>query len=369
MDAVAPFGRQAQNLLHPLQRVRQQLHLLSEPVAVVGVPHQHLAEAQKTQHVIPEPGRQQGRPAGQLLHLLAGRLGTGQVAHPQRQLPRRPQVGNRTVQLGRGGHAAGVDDAGNPPAGQLAQVLSGAGQLLIPRGPGNAGAQVREGAPVTGDKPRQPSGRIPHQPTLGRVGAVRGQPQGQKRPAVQHRVLAQVLHVDGVLRSHLVQFLGGGAAALPKLVLVPAAPHHDPRSRWAAPGHLGDEPKPLLQARHRGPAELRTVGQAGQKPVGVAVDEPRDDRAPTHVHHPGFRPDPAQHLPVASHGHDEPVPHGEGLGDAGAGVQGDHLAVEQHQVGRVVGRRGGRRRQGRRCGGMPGTAGPARSRRQRQQRP
>ncbi len=120
-----------------------------------------------------------------------------------------------------------------------------------------------------------------------------------------------------MVRRHPVQLVAIGPAALPHAVWlhVLAADPCAGRSARRALLDLGEEH--LHRRRElRGQIELvQTIAELPHEDiVGVRVDEARGHRLAAPVDQPRAGADEALHVVIGAHPHDDPVPHGHGVG-------------------------------------------------------
>src|SRR5262249_60306014 len=72
---------------------------------------------------------------------------------------------------------------------------------------------------------------------------------------------------------------------------------------------------------------------SGERIVAIAVDEPWHDALAARIHDPRRGTDKASDLLSSAYGENLPVAHRHGFGDGELLVDGQHLAVDDHQVG------------------------------------
>jgi hypothetical protein len=136
----------------------------------------------------------------------------------------------------------------------------------------------------------QVPGRVALEGAAWRVGGLLGDPGEVQRVAVDHVVVPAALDQDGVAVGGLIQFGGGGQAALGEVELLPVDGGADPFPVRGDGGALADQVEELWQAP--GPVHRDVSGaEAGEDEVSVGVVERREHGGVRRVHDVRVRAD------------------------------------------------------------------------------
>ena len=146
------------------------------------------------------------------------------------------------------------------------------------------------------------------------------------------------LHVDGIVGRGRFELGLRRPAPLGELQLVPAAGDDEPAARRPRSRGRADPRQRFGQRPRADPVHLGAERQRGAHGVQMRVDEPRDDRAAAELDDARGRAREAANLRRAAERQDLAVANRERFAQRRLRVDGDDLAVEQHEVGRLRGR-------------------------------
>ena len=286
------------------------------------------------QPVVAEAHRQQRRETLQLRELAAGRLAVQAVRDAHRELAAPPDVEQRLIVGREQVVAAGIDDAREPEPVQLAEELARALHLLGERRLRQPIEQRDDRALPAADRAREPLA-VAHERAAGRQVGVAADAELRKSVVGHDDPAVAELHVDGIVRSRRFELGLRRPAALRELQLVPAAGDDEPAARRPARGGALIRASASSQRPRADPVDLGAEGKSRTHGVQVRVDEPRDDRAAAELDDARVGPRKAANLGRAAERQNLAVANRERLAQRRVGIDGDDLAVEQHEVGRL----------------------------------
>jgi hypothetical protein len=181
-------------------------------------------------------------------------------------------------------------------------------------------------------------------PAALRVWRARVDLRRDQRHRVEIAVVIHRLQHHRIVGSDAVEFLQREAARfVGELFFGPAAENHDPFAGGGAAHPIGEHLERLLPRGHAVESQLVVLGRAN--PMGMVVDQSRDDGAASEVDDPRLRTFERLDLGRGADLEDALAPDGERLRDGEAVVHGYDLAVDEHRVGGLCPRRR-RRREG-----------------------
>ena len=147
-----------------------------------------------------------------------------------------------------------------------------------------------------------------------------------------------------IVGSDAVEFLQGKSTRfVGELLFRPAAKNHDPFAGRDAVHAIGEHLERLLPGGHAIESQLVVFGRAD--PMGVVVDQSRDDGTAGQVDDPRLRTLERLDVGRGADLEDALALDGERLCDGEAVVYGDDLAVDEHRIWRLRACRSGRRRE------------------------